>query len=155
MVQHQAADLHCGLSIIAAARLCNVAARRVTACAAPAQNLCSLSKCISLPLLFIPCSYHVVPGVAAASTDLVDGQVLPTLLGQNITVSIGADGVSLISANPAVPAAKVIQARKREKREGEGMHASAAFAVRLHSRPQLSLSPALSPAPCAGRCGLW
>ncbi|KAI7839327.1 hypothetical protein COHA_006918 [Chlorella ohadii] len=51
-------------------------------------------------------AYHVVPGVAAASTDLVDGQVLPTLLGQNITVSIGADGVSLISANPAVPAAK-------------------------------------------------
>jgi uncharacterized surface protein with fasciclin (FAS1) repeats len=55
-------------------------------------------------------AYHVVPGVAALSTDLTDGQVLPTLLGQNITVAIDASGVSLISANPAVPAAKVIQA---------------------------------------------
>lgn len=69
---------------------------------------------------FLPCSYHVVPGVAAASTDLADGDVLPTLLGQNITVSIDADGVSLISANPAVPAAKVIQVRKEGV--GEGGH---------------------------------
>ena len=54
----------------------------------------------------------MVPGVAALSTDLADGDVLPTLLGQNITVSITDGEVSLISANPAVPAAKVIQVRQ-------------------------------------------
>lgn len=42
-------------------------------------------------------SYHVVPGVAALSTDLTDGQVLPTLLaGQNLTVNITGSTVQIV-----------------------------------------------------------
>ena len=33
--------------------------------------------------------YHVVPGVAAYSTDLTDGQVIPTLEGSDLTVDLG------------------------------------------------------------------
>lgn len=71
-----------------------------------------------LPPAPSPRSYHVVPGVAALSTDLADGDVLPTLLGQNVTVSIADGVVSLISANPIQTPAKVIQVRQ----EGKGGH---------------------------------
>lgn len=49
--------------------------------------------------------YHVIPAVAF-STDLFDGQVLPTSLGENLTVSL-ADGVTFIGAGSS---ANVVQA---------------------------------------------
>lgn len=42
-------------------------------------------------------SYHVVPGVAATSDMLKDGQVLPTLLGQTLTVSLMGGNVTIIA----------------------------------------------------------
>jgi len=45
--------------------------------------------------------YHVVGGIAY-STDLVDGQVITTLLGQDITVTITMDGVMINDANVIV-----------------------------------------------------
>lgn len=41
--------------------------------------------------------YHVV-GAEALSTDLIDGQVITTLLGQDVTVTINADGVFINDA---------------------------------------------------------
>jgi uncharacterized surface protein with fasciclin (FAS1) repeats len=45
--------------------------------------------------------YHVVGGLAL-STDLVDGQVITTLLGQDITVTIDMNGVMINNANVIV-----------------------------------------------------
>jgi len=45
--------------------------------------------------------YHVVGGIAY-STDLSDGQVITTLLGQDITVTISMDGVMINNANVIV-----------------------------------------------------
>jgi uncharacterized surface protein with fasciclin (FAS1) repeats len=45
--------------------------------------------------------YHVVGGLAY-STDLSDGQVITTLLGQDITVTISMDGVMINNANVIV-----------------------------------------------------
>lgn len=53
--------------------------------------------------------YHVVPAVARAA-DLVDGQILPTLGGQNITVSIKDGSVYLIPAGDDTVRSKVIAA---------------------------------------------
>lgn len=40
-------------------------------------------------------TYHVVPGVAIRSTDLMDGEVVSTVQGGNITVSLTMDGAMI------------------------------------------------------------
>jgi uncharacterized surface protein with fasciclin (FAS1) repeats len=46
-------------------------------------------------------TYHVVAGTAAKSTDLTDGQMIETVQGESVTVSIG-DGVMIDDANVAL-----------------------------------------------------
>merc|ERR1712037_1022650 len=43
-------------------------------------------------------TFHVVPGVAAKSTDLTDGQMLPTLEGSDLTVDLSMPGK--VAINP-------------------------------------------------------
>lgn len=59
-----------------------------------------------VPLLEEVLKYHVVP-IPALSSELTDGQILPTLQGGNLTVSIG-EAVKIIPAGG--PPATVIKA---------------------------------------------
>ncbi|MGD2046011.1 MAG: fasciclin domain-containing protein [Gemmatimonadota bacterium] len=43
-------------------------------------------------------TYHVVPGVAAASTDLTNGQMVPTLQGDDLTIGISGSTVTVGAA---------------------------------------------------------
>jgi uncharacterized surface protein with fasciclin (FAS1) repeats len=52
---------------------------------------------LTLPQLGALLQYHVVAGLAL-STDLSDGQEIETLLGENVTVTINADGVFINDA---------------------------------------------------------
>ena len=52
---------------------------------------------LALPNLGEILQYHVV-GAAAYSTDLTDGQMIETLLGEDVTVSITAEGVMINNA---------------------------------------------------------
>eukprot|EP00884_Botryococcus_braunii_P019381 jgi/Botrbrau1/6126/Bobra.331_2s0021.1 len=56
---------------------------------------------LASPILSGVLKYHVVPGVAANSTSLTNGQVLPTLLtGSTLTVDLGMPGkVEIKGAN--------------------------------------------------------
>lgn len=56
---------------------------------------------LALPNLGDILQYHVV-GAAAYSTDLSDGQVIETLVGEDVTVSITADGVFINDAQVTV-----------------------------------------------------
>jgi len=56
---------------------------------------------LALPNLGDILQYHVV-GAAAYSTDLSDGQVIETLVGEDVTVSITADGVFINNAQVTV-----------------------------------------------------
>ena len=56
---------------------------------------------LTLPQLGALLQYHVVAGVAL-STDLSDGQEIETLLGENVTVTITADGVFINNAQVTV-----------------------------------------------------
>jgi uncharacterized surface protein with fasciclin (FAS1) repeats len=60
-----------------------------------------------VPLLEEVLKYHVVP-IPAFSSELADGQILPTLQGGNLTVSIGEYGVQIVPSGG--PAATVIAA---------------------------------------------
>jgi len=44
-------------------------------------------------------TFHVVPDVAAMSTDLTDGQTVTTLQGEQLTISLAGGGVSVNGAN--------------------------------------------------------
>ena len=56
---------------------------------------------LALPNLGDILQYHVV-GAEAYSTDLTDGQEIETLLGEDVTVSITADGVFINNAQVIV-----------------------------------------------------
>ena len=56
---------------------------------------------VAMPVFWDVLQYHVV-GAEAYSTDLSDGQEIETLLGENLTVSITADGVFINNAQVIV-----------------------------------------------------
>ena len=61
----------------------------------------TIDELLAYPLLPAVLQYHVV-GAEAYSTDLSDGQEIETLLGENVTVSITADGVFINNAQVIV-----------------------------------------------------
>ncbi|KAG7671704.1 hypothetical protein Ndes2526B_g07407 [Nannochloris sp. 'desiccata'] len=68
----------------------------------PAEELLADTETLATVL-----QYHVVPAVAF-STDLTDGQVIPTLLGATLTVTINDDGVFITPTGG--PMAQVVAA---------------------------------------------
>lgn len=48
-------------------------------------------------------TYHVVPGVAAASTDLTDGQMVTTLQGDDLTIGVSGSTVTVADATVTSP----------------------------------------------------
>lgn len=63
-----------------------------------ALNLTAQELLANTDLVQAVLSYHVVPGVAANSADLMDGQILPTLLGtSSLTVDLSAGDVVINS----------------------------------------------------------
>ncbi|GAB4818090.1 hypothetical protein N2152v2_005136 [Parachlorella kessleri] len=73
-----------------------------------ATNMTAEALFANKPLLLSILQYHIVPA-AALSTDLSDGQVLPTLLeGRNVTVSIAAGNVFIVTETQE--AAQVVMA---------------------------------------------
>ena len=61
----------------------------------------TVDELLAYPLLPAVLQYHVV-GAEAYSTDLSDGQEIETLLGEDVTVSINADGVFINNAQVIV-----------------------------------------------------
>ena len=61
----------------------------------------TVDELLAYPLLPAVLQYHVV-GAEAYSTDLTDGQEIETLLGEDVTVSITADGVFINNAQVIV-----------------------------------------------------
>ena len=61
----------------------------------------TVDELLEYPLLAAVLQYHVV-GAEAYSTDLSDGQEIETLLGENVTVTINADGVFINQAQVIV-----------------------------------------------------
>ena len=61
----------------------------------------TIDELLAYPLLPAVLQYHVV-GAEAYSTDLTDGQEIETLLGEDVTVSITADGVFINNAQVIV-----------------------------------------------------
>ena len=61
----------------------------------------TVDELLAYPLLAAVLQYHVV-GAEAYSTDLSDGQEIETLLGENVTVTINAEGVFINQAQVIV-----------------------------------------------------
>lgn len=58
---------------------------------------------VPLPTLTQVLEYHVISGAVAYSTDLTDGQQVPTVLGPNVKISLTANGVYVNDAKVIVP----------------------------------------------------
>ncbi|PSC69018.1 beta-Ig-H3 fasciclin isoform B [Micractinium conductrix] len=87
-------------------------------------------------------NYHVIVGDALTAEQLSDGQVLRTLNGQDLTVSIGSDGVYILSASGG--RAMVVTA---DVKAGDSIVHIIDAVLEPAVDPEPAASPSLAPAP--------